>query len=215
MAENITPEEKLLKLIENPATAKPPQKPARKLHFSFQTIKSSFKAIRNIKIGISSQKIERLFNLRSINKLLIVTSSLFSAYLIFDFIKTKPNLDMLNSGQRIKQAKSATALVSNNFTLNDYLSQIKKRDIVHFIPLKEQEPDNAKETLASLMNNLRLVGIIWSSKPQVMIEDKQENKTWILNQDDEILKVNGKIKIKQIFKDRAILSFEDQEMELM
>ena len=215
MPENITPEEKLLKLIENPATVKPPRNSARKLHFSFQAIKSRFKAIRNIKIGISSQKIERLFNLRSINQLLILASSLFSVYLIFDFIKAKPDLDMLNFGQRIKQAKSATALVSNNFTLNDYLSQIKTRDIFHFIPLKKQEPDNAKETLASLMNNLRLVGIIWSSKPQVMIEDKQENKTWILNQDDEILKVNGKIKIKQIFKDRAILSFEGQEMELM
>ena len=214
MPENITPEEKLLKLIENPAMAKPLRN-SRKLRFNFQTIKNRFKAIRNIKIGISSQKIERLFNLRSINKLLIVTSSLFSAYLIFDFIKAKPNLDMLNAGQRIKQAKNATALVSNNFTLNDYLSQIKKRDIFHFIPLKKQEPDNAKETLASLMNNLRLVGIIWSSKPQVMIEDKQENKTWILNQGDEILKVNGKIKIKEILKDRTILSFEGQDMELM
>lgn len=215
MAENITPEEKLLKLIENPAAARSTKGQVKKIRFSLPTIKGLVKALKNIKIGANARKLEHLVNLRSLNKTLIVLSSLFSVYLIFDFVKARPNLDMLNSGQRIKQAKDTGALFGNNLALADYLAQVNKRDIFHFPPPKKEEPDKTKETINSLINNLRLVGIIWSSNPQVMIEDKEENKTWILKQGDEILKAKGKIKIKEIFKDRAILSFEGQEIELM
>jgi hypothetical protein len=215
MPENITPEEKLLKLIENPAAAKPSRNPGKKIRFGFQVIKGWLKAIKNITIGVNSPKIEELFNLRSINKTLIVVSSLFSVYLIFDFIQARPNLERVYSLHNLKQTKQLKLGLNNIPSLNDYLGQINKRDIFHFIPLKKEEPDKTKETLASIINNLKLVGIIWSKTPEVMIEDKEENKTWILNQGDEILKVKGKIKIKQILKDRAIISFQDQEMELM
>ena len=209
MAENITPEEKLLKLIENPNAAKIPKSPFRKIRFSFLAINRWLRVIKNIG---SKERVEQLFNLQFVNKASFVATLVLTVYLVFDFIKARPDLAdiySLHSGRQTKKAKIETASILN---LSDYLSQINQRDIFHLVSVKkEQEPPKAKEVFSSLMSNFRLVGIIWGKFPQAMIEDKQENKTLILNPGDEI----GKIKVKQILRDRVILGYEDLEMELM
>jgi len=203
-----TPEEKLLRLIENPTHDTKEIKPLKKgLSFSLSWIKklSLLKVKDKFKLS--------LFNLKTLNKAIAVISLVMIIYLVFDFVKGRPNLDQIYAssalGHRQEMRPSSGSQMLN---LSEYLSQIDKRDIFHFTPLKEKEHiATAKEILISLSGNLKLVGIIWGKFPQAMIEDKQENKTLLLNQGDTI----GKIKIKQILRDRVIINYEDQEAELM
>jgi type II secretory pathway component PulC len=207
MEKKQTPEEKLLRLIENPGKDIKDVLPRRR-GFRF-----NLAWIRNIRLPKGKLQPYLLFNLKTINKGLVVVSVLITLYLIIDFIKERPDLNQIYAsevlGHRRDIKTSARAELMN---LADYLSQIERRDIFHLVPLKKEETiPTAKETLVSLSGNLKLVGIIWGKSPQAMIEDKQENKTMLLNQGDEI----GKLKIRQILRDRVILGYEDQEMELM
>jgi len=204
-----TPEEKLLRMIESPAKDAQNINPFRRRSLRFFNLAWVKKA------GLISKRLKpSLISLKNINKVLVVVSFIIMIYLIFDFIRGRPNINQIyTSGvlaKRIKEPKAASRVQLIN--LSDYLGEINKRDIFHFIPLKKEATiPQAKEIMVSLVNNLKLVGIIWGKSPQAMIEDKQENKTLLLNPGDDI----GRLKIKQILRDRVILSYEDQEMELM
>jgi len=209
MPEKTTPEEKLLKLIENPNAANIPKKALKKIGFSFSGIKKWFAAIKNIR---SKKKIEELLSPGFVNRALLIASIILSIYLVFDFIKARPTLHKIYALESARQLRQTKAGLASLLNLPDYLSQINQRDIFHFKPVKKEEPMlAAKEIFNTLASNIRLVGIIWGKFPQAMIEDKQENKTLLLNPGDEI----GKIKIRQILRDRVILGYEDLEMELM
>lgn len=204
-----TPEEKLLRMIESPAKETKDIKSLKKglRFFSLAWIK---------KAGLLKDRFKTysLFSLKTINRVLVVASFMSTAYLIFDFVKARPDVNQIYRSdvlqQKVKEAKPASRVQILN--LSDYLSEINKRDIFHFIPVKKEAAiPTARETMVSLVANLKLVGIIWGRSPQAMIEDRLENKTLLLNQGENI----RELKIKQILRDRVILSYEDQEMELM
>lgn len=58
---------------------------------------------------------------------------------------------------------------------------------------------------------LKVVGIMWSDTPQVIIEDTVERRTFLLSAGDEIKGA----RVKEILKDRVILSYDSQEKVLM
>lgn len=211
MAEKMTPEEKLLKLIEGPASDLKGMRAAKK-RFKFNVLKSSIKQVfTSAKAKFKSY----LFNIKFINQVLMGVSLVLSIYLIFDFIKGKPNLNQVYAySQQVSRAPKIKPadLEGKILNLSDILSQIDKRDIFHFIPIKKEEKvPPAKEVFNSLVSNLKLVGIIWGKSPQAMIEDKKENKTWLINPGDKI----GEIIVRQILRDRVILSYQEYDMELM
>jgi len=203
-----TPEEKLLRLIETPTeNIKDSKIIKRGFRFDLAWIK---------KIGRIKERFKpSLFNLKNINRVLVVLSFIITAYLIFDFIKERPDINQIYSSDVLLEERRQEARIASRtpaLNLSDYLSEIDKRDIFHFIPVKKEEKIlTAKEILISRISNLKLVGIIWGKSPQAMIENTAENKTLLLNQGDNI----GELKIKQILRDRVILGYEDQEMELM
>ncbi len=214
MVEKVTPEEKLLKLIENPAVEMKEAKQKRnKFRFSFKAIfRLPFK-----KIASTKERFKPVFiNLKIINQLLIIVCIILAVYLSYDLSANQPNIDkFLALALKVSEKHAPKDITSQISLLNlsEYLSEARKRDIFHFIPIKkeEQQVPKAKETLANLAKEIKLVGIIWSSKPQAMIEDKKQNKTILANPGDSM----GGIKIKQILRDKVILGFEDQELELM
>ncbi len=67
-----------------------------------------------------------------------------------------------------------------------------------------------QEDISAQLKNLKLVGIIWSDKPQAIIENTVENKTLLLNIGDQM----DKVKIMKIYQDKVILGADGQEWEL-
>lgn len=210
--EKVTPEEKLLRLIENPAQAKDAGLKPKKIKLKFKF--NIFGAVKSF-LKTKDKFSPRIFNLGFLNQCLVVLSALIAVFLIFDFIKGRPNLDKIyayTSGIEEGAVKIKTAAEVKAVEISDYVSQIERRDIFHSIPLKKEEKiPEAKELLAVFAQDLKLVGIIWSVKPQAMIESKKENRTMLLNAGDFI----GKVKIKQILKDKVILGYDNEETELL
>lgn len=74
----------------------------------------------------------------------------------------------------------------------------------------KSEANGSSADIAEKISNLKLVGVIWSNNPQVMIEDVKGNRTYLLSIGEEM----GEIKVKKIFMDKVVLEIEGQEEEL-
>ena len=208
----LTPEEKLLRIIEAPPGAARAMGPRRRLQdfkFSLEFFKTKYgpKAV---------EKARALLNLRSLNVLLVVLSVGATVFLVFDFLMGMPRSSVLDrieaSGKKIK---AADLTIEGLEPLAIYTQEITQRNI---FSLPEPPPAPAPAAQApvpspeatELTTNLKLVGIIWSDVPQAMLEDSKEQRTYLLNRGASIKGA----RVKDILKDRVILSYDNQDIEI-
>lgn len=216
--DKITPEEKLLKLIENPGKGvgdlkikRPFNKRAIFNLFSFKQLKANFR-----KLGRSGEKFKPfLLNIKFVNRGLAVVAVAMILFLAFDFIAGRPspgNVYIYAKESKEPGREFEIRPLQNAVNLSDYQNLIDKRDIFHFEPVKQAETSpQAKDILMAEVAQIKLVGIIWSKSPQAMIEDRKENKTSLVNEGDAV----GILKIKRILKDKVIVGYENEEYELL
>lgn len=204
-----TPEEKLLNLIENPTPKikrqfKPPFRrgmPLKPSHLS--------RAIKELWL----RKRVKILTLKFANRALIGLSVIATLFIVFDFIignKDIGSLYLIEKG--LAHSMFKTDKVAEALPLSDYLDEVKRREI--FTPIEQvliAYEEEGVSAIVSLAETLVLVGILWSGTPQVMIEDTTSNKTYILNKGDTI----NDLTIKDIFRDKVILSYKDEEMVMM
>ena len=205
--DDITPEEKLLKIIENPAAQKQKVPPA--IQINAARIKSLLLWFKKPHID---KGVFKHFDLRMANKMVAVLCGVFTVLWIFDFVMTKivltNNVDNLKKGVDISNPASANIPLPD-INMDDLLASLRTRNIFTFIPPKSQTTEVASDVM-SLINNMKLVGIIWSDNPQAMIEDTKEQKTYLLNQGEQL----GQVKIKTIYRDKVVVTKEGQDWEL-
>ena len=202
--DKVTPEEKLLKVIENPRDVKEKGIPG---------IRKSPKDIFLFKKGwprLEKDKIKALISLKNTYKTLGATSVLMTILVAFIFIKGYSdskrrfkNIESVSSSDVGKEKERYALAVDLTEAIKD-----ARRNIFISLPIKS-ESAISKET-EQAMTNLKLVGIIWSNNPQIMIENINEQRTYLLSTGEQI----GQHKVKKIFRDRVILEIEGQEQEL-
>jgi len=206
VTDNLTPEEKLLKIIENPEIEK------RRTPLGIKERVVEIKAVGAWFKGLHIDKNTlKYINLRMANKIVAVLCGFLTIFLVFDFIVAGSNLK-----KRLKEVITAEAtptidekkLSTPPINIAEVLAQTRERNIFTFLPSKT-EPVIATDVFL-VISNLKLVGVIWSDNPQAMIEDTKEQRTYLLNTGEQM----GKIKIKKIFRDKVILDIEGQEKEL-
>ncbi|MBU0503142.1 MAG: hypothetical protein ABH882_04585 [Candidatus Omnitrophota bacterium] len=90
-----------------------------------------------------------------------------------------------------------------------YLEKVRQRDIFKMGPMQKDEEKQPLK-IVELTKNLKLVGISWSDDPDVMIEDTGTKRTFFVKRGQSI----GEIKVQAVFKDKIILSYDKEEMEL-
>lgn len=95
-----------------------------------------------------------------------------------------------------------------------YLDKVKKRDI--FKMGMAARPENVVETGPSskaveATQNFRLVGISWSNDPDAMVEDIKAMKTFFVKRGQLI---GGEVKVESIAKDKIVLRFGQELVEL-
>lgn len=210
--DKITPEEKLLKIIEGSTPAgksKLPQFGGKDKGFKPADLVLSLKSL----LRFDKEKLKN-FRLESLNKFLIALCVLLTVYLVFDFVMTSlsfsKNMKNIGSGIVIKAAGQSKQLIIDA-DLKEVVAMTKKRNIFSFIPPKPDVDAGKKgPDISKLMGSLKLVGILWSDNPQAMIEDTTERKTYLLGAGELI----GEISVKKIFKDKVIMGKGDQEWEL-
>ena len=217
MADKTTPEEKLLKLIENPnqpaADRHKIKLPGRKFSFNFLSFRQLKASIKQFKTAQGKFKLYAI-NVKLVSRGLVVIAILLAIFLVFDFIAGQPTLSNNVYAKQVGGESLAPGVIEPQSAINltDYQSSIDKRDIFHFIPIKKEEKTvNNKDILMAEVAQLKLVGIIWSKSPQAMIEDKRENKTSLVSDGDAV----GKLKVKKILKDKVVVVYENEEYDLL
>jgi len=203
--DKMMPEEKLLKIIENPIIAKTtanqqPANPVKRFPAGFivaadyiQTALNNFKDL----------------SLRKVNIATVSFAAIITIYCLFDIIsmnraigareaKIRPSADSYAEVDMLKQAVIPT---------HELISSAKKRNIF----TSSATPAEATFIQDSQsISDLKLVGIIWSESPQAMIEDTKGAKTYLLSAGEKI----GNLRIKQIFKEKVVIASDEWEREL-
>lgn len=215
-----TSEEKLLKVIENPDDASVLeqkqkylatnrlQKAKQLFNIKFLLSRLSFK---NLKLSVRKFSLE----FKHINQALAVLAVFLIALSIWDFNKGRVEIskhDYLKEGRQFKEdwIKAQEKYRSESY----YLQVLDKRNF--FVPYQKKKEElvasaSKSEALSMMVQNLKVVGIMWSDNPQVIIEDGKDNATHLLRAGDKL----GEITIKEVLKDRAVLEYQGAEMDLL
>lgn len=200
MRDNISPEEKLLRLIRG---QKKQELPPQKVLLENQEAKPA------VKYSIYSS-IQNYLSL-NINKIIWVVFSLSCIYLIISFTYPWFGFKKIELPQippeRIGEEKIPPKMEIK--PLESYLGGIGDRQIFGATTSsKTEKPVSSVD--ADLIKDMTLVGIISGENPQAIIEDKKTQKTYYLNQGQFI----GEFKVEEIQEGKIILNYQGQQYEL-
>jgi len=214
--QGFTPEEQLLKLIEKGDEAETTKFGwRRKQFFNFGNLKGLWRFLtKSISRAVAKlSKGIREPNLKALNKIFFILSMILLGCSIVGFVFGRPNIkEVYEKSQLIEWKQSGKDVVSEARPFLHYLEMVNRRNIFSPIVLKEtKKTEVKKEKLQEMVSELSLVGISWGKEPVAMIEDSVGKKTYFLKKGMRI----NKFKIEDILKDRVILSFDGEKIELI
>jgi hypothetical protein len=221
MAKNedfLTPEKQLLKLIEEPASKANIKAEAAKRTslglFSLGALKGRFSFFKQ-KFGkdIKSKNTYALdFSLLNtgLKSLLFILTLYFVINLIITPIRSKKLLNLEDNADKNAQASSIQPIASLLRASSYYLEKVRARDIFKMAPKKQEDIKIVSSRIIEATKSFKLVGIAWSDDPDVMIEEAVTKRTFFLKKGQMV----NNVKLEAVFKDKVILSYEGEEIEL-
>lgn len=229
MAENgpLTPEKQLLKLIEGKGGASrssgaAPSQSLGQGRFSLGALRGAFFGRlsffrRTAQKKLVSPKRRSAISLTAVNRILAVAVFAAFIYVAGDALAAVIALQRPPNFAMKREAPDAVAAARIS-PLNEsayYLQKVTARDIFKEggKPSVSKEVSKGPVSVESspATSGLSLVGISWSSNPDVIIEDKERQRTYFVKRGQV---VGDGVKIEAIFKDHVVLSYEGQEFEL-
>jgi len=218
----VTPEKQLLNLIEKPMAQSTLQAAAIKYHgrslFSFGALKGRFAFFKNRVDDFKAGGVQQL-DLGLLNEALIFCVFILASYLIISsamsIVSLKKGLNLnvkIEKAPEVKVSQIASFLKSASY----YLEKARERDIFKMganapAPQMGVASRGPSQRIIEATQDLRLVGISWSDDPDIMIENTKSQKTYFLKKGQTI---DNEIKVKAVFKDKVILSYLGEEIEL-
>lgn len=177
------------------------------------------KNIINIFKGQPSGTSAAGFGLGEINRILMGIIIFLVLFFVFDFLH-----GMRYAQEDIKfKVDEKIASFSEDFLpgfkkVTEYLSVIGRRNIFQPFEVKEGTADtlidDLEATAISLKTkDLKLVGISWLNTPEsasALIENTTNGVTYFLREGEVI----NDVKVKEIYADSVILSYQNEEMEI-
>jgi len=237
MPENISPEEKLFKIIQNGKAAAAPQKdeaadsakakPKRMPKLNQNSIKRFFEKLQLKGLPMPEPR-EALAlpaklqdaDLGAINKILALVLVLVATFAGYQLIVKQYDINALvEKASRMPVPKAKREAIEPFKPLSFYLDAVKKRDILSPAPkpeekksaLEKEEPPKPK--LAELAAGLTLQGISWGAVPKAIIKSEDDEQIFFLKEGQLIGATT--IKVKSITKDKVMISHGEEEMELL
>jgi len=201
----ITPEEKLLHLIENSGNDQ--KKTSLKKTVGKKKKFAGLKPVdlSNVFSGFSFKINLKQIGLRTVNKILIGVSLLLTIVFLIQWGKEKAiiqkGFDAIDIKPAAKESDRLKLRQSEAPSESAYLAATEKNNPFHLLPVKE-EPETTEITLAT---EFKLVGILWSDKAQAIIEDTTTEQTHMVSEGDPL----DKYTVSQITKTEVILHGEN------
>lgn len=223
-----TPEKQLLKLIEDPKAQTLSSKGIKHKGlslFSLAALRGRISFFKD-KIALGFSFKNTTFDIKLINGILQICIFVLAIYLGVNLVVSIMNLNKipelsqdvaasieLGSPQKISLLKNSVY----------YLEKARSRDIFKFGRFFEKAVEEVAEEvlppeeielmpskLEQVEAKFSLVGIAWSEDPDAMIEDINTKKIYFLKRGETL---DG-MQIQAILRDRVVLSFEGEEIEL-
>ncbi len=217
MAEEFSPEEKLLRLIRGekkqkdkpaaekiePAKVSPPPPPAEMPPVKLQ--------------GAGKPVGGRAQYFKVVNSALVAVLVLIIVFFLFDIVTSKirprAEQDAAKGGERAAPPAVEDASHPAAAPFSAY-ADVGKREL--FKPLRSDAQEKAASQRTSVsgqdkLKDLSLIGIVAGDKPQAVIEDRKIQKTYFLNKGQSV----NQMIVEDILEDRVILDFEGEKLELV
>lgn len=212
--ENISPEERLFKVIqENKDSPRPPVegRDSPPKNAAVEAGKIEKPAAGRRVFGGLSVKLQNV-DPKTVNKALVVVLAALIVLVVYYAVKKRYNIEKITGANLETPAQNFRAQTIENFKpAQFYIDEVKKRDVFHPPVEKKIAVEPAKPALKELTKDFSLAGIYKGDYPEAMIEDKAAKKMYFLKEGDEI---KG-IKVKSILKDRVILRSGEEEVEIL
>jgi len=192
MADHISPEEKLLRLIRG--KTKKPKETSGSSKVKEYIVTKPRKTPDFYKIGI-------------ILSILVIVISL--GYTIFESMLPQPSVKIDSMVGNISIEEPDKELIDVVFSkpYSYYSQYIDSRDIFEENFLSNKGSD---DSLGSNLSDITLVGIVLDDIPQAIFEHSKDQETYFLKEGDSV----GDIKVEEITEGRVTVLFEDEEVEL-
>ncbi len=160
-------------------------------------------------------------DLDAVNKVLTGALVLLMVYAVTVAVYKKSSIGkLMQTISRIRFEKLDQQAVEPYQPVDYYLGQVRGRDIFNPAgevktqampePLPPPEPPRPK--LKEMVSGLSVVGIAWGEVPKAMIQNASTQEIYFLKKGDMIGKTE--IKVKDIFRNKIIISGGQEEMEL-
>jgi len=218
---SLTPEKQLLNLIESPKVKDAAiRSDIVKQHsmrlFSPGVWKGKLSFFRDyFKKGLSGGFHQP--DLKAVNRFLAVVIVVSIFYLMntiyFSITGLKKIPGLKSSSQESTKNAHFKEVAALKQTAAYYLDKIRQRDIFKIgakKAVKETTQVPPTPIIVEATQYLKLVGISWSNDPDAMVEDTRALRTFFVKRGQMI----GQVKIEAIFKDKVVLSYGGEEVEL-
>ena len=194
----VTPEEKLLHIIEKPEEID-------KLGINMKNKKDKLSRLKLRASSASFKKIDfKKITLRGVNKVMLWICVIVTLVFITYFIKEEKYIhlrfDNLKKASIKKESLDISQTKRDMSDISTYLKETEEKNPFHVLPVIEKV--EIKKTEQKEVD-LELVGIIWSDKPQAIIEDNTSKKNYLVYEGDTI----DKFKIDEITPSEVKLTF--------
>jgi hypothetical protein len=219
---SVTPEKQLLNLIEDNEKEGTPRKIEAKAirHFGLSLVSAGawigrLSFFRDRLHTVLDEGRLHLLDIKVINGFLLFCIFALSTYFIFIIpfsfmnLKKMPHLLELNSNNAAQIAKTEEALGLKR-AVSYYLEKAMKRDLFRMGKNADLSVRGPSDKAIEATKHLKLVGISWSDNPDAMIEDSKALRTFFVKRGQMI----GDVKIEAIFKDKVILNYSGEDIEL-
>lgn len=219
---SITPEKQLLRLIEESKPTSNIQAQAIKHHslslFSYGAWLGRVSFFKEVfKKWFQGIKPHQL-DIKLVNKILGLFIFVLAVYFISNLFNSLINLKKTPYLEFKPQEGASLASVQEPSFLKKaasyYFEKVRERDIFKMGAKKPTTvggpPRSPSSRIIEATQHLKLVGISWSNDPDAMIEDSKALRTFFIKRGQMI----GEVKVQAIFKDKVILSYAGEEIEL-
>ncbi|MFH0826289.1 MAG: hypothetical protein V1923_00165 [Candidatus Omnitrophota bacterium] len=216
-----SPEKQLLDLIEKPKGPKSLNPATLKFQglrlFSFQALKGRVAYLQHgFKALFKDGKIYQV-DVKALNQILKLCVVFLAVYFVINlavaFLSLNKGLDLKADSEKSQKEEGAKASLLKSLTF--YLEKARDRDVFHMgrgLPVEIASAGRGSSAkILEATKDFRLVGIAWSEDPDVMIEDTANQRTLFLKRGQTFA---NDVKLKAVYKDKVILGYGQEEIEL-
>lgn len=216
-AENVTPEEKLLKLIKGKRISSEKAELGARPNFMDKWVTSgkTFFKTRTFKSSLT----DNLYRILKFSVIAIVALFFLDLFIITPYsryrisrIKMPPAITVETeaaAGKKEAQAPKTEPKIEPEKPYSYYSKDIAGKNV--FKPMAQQEVKIVEDEFKKIRENLTLTGIIAGDNLEAAIEDKLSQKTHFVHKGEQV----GEIVVEDVLENKVILNYRGERFELL